>query len=491
MDKRAFACHGLSNFAFARSHLSAVLPGCAVGVRDHECLCQSAPHCRSRGDVPLMHLGAKQRRDMTSASAQIPLRRSPVQMFAQSDKDGPLDIGTLLLLSIFGIFVIFGVVTLGASAFVVLSAYFSDKSWTDIGLNILTAICLFAIFRAAVAFIVADQPCVPPLDGSSAVGSRILQHPSTGGRVRVFYPAEEGGQPAPYFTDGVESSNSLASLVGFYQLGLGFLLEHLGMATSGCIADARPLGQQRWPLLVFSHGYGGTMDMSCYFFRQLASQGVVVLAVEHTDGTASRAVQNGTPVAFNPFKLSPADQQSRRALEILSAGTSLPNDLRGIVDEDRFFLSGHSYGGPSAVTAGLIADSRGRPVRGVILMDPAIGLVGVNSLPNVPVMTFLSEEYDSNNVRAGVNFMCRGAFHGNFVDAPLWAPSWVMRLVSLAIPAAGPAEPVKLHLALAKACAVFMKHSGPDDPWDSVLAAGPAVFVRRSGRSLSGGSSLR
>ena len=141
-----------------------------------------------------------------------------------------------------------------------------------------------AAFRVGAAAAVINQPRVPVLATDipyQIVGSRICRLPSVSSegatvRCRIFYPAatstatiKNGLKEAAYCTEGRQTSDAMAGLVGFRQLGMSFLLAHLAEASSGCLLNA-PLadeGKDGFPLLVYSHGYGGNMDMATYFMR--------------------------------------------------------------------------------------------------------------------------------------------------------------------------------------------------------------------------------
>lgn len=125
------------------------------------------------------------------------------------------------------------------------------------------------VAAAAVAFYtgakvaVFGSPRLPALQGPfKDVGSSLDRF--AGLRCRVLYPAQRGSKEAPYLSEGQATSDAMARLVFFP----GFLLEHLGSASSGCWEDAAPLSSERFPILVYSHGQGGNMDMGTYFLRQ-------------------------------------------------------------------------------------------------------------------------------------------------------------------------------------------------------------------------------
>jgi len=347
-----------------------------------------------------------------------------------------------------------------------------------------TVFLAIAAFYTGAKISVIGQPRKPPLEGNyKAIGSQVVQ--IAGLRCRVFYPSGTqglNGAPAveaPYLTEGTGTSDAMARLVFFP----GFLLEHLGAASSGCLLDPAPLlpgaSDQKYPVLVYSHGQGGNMDMGTYFLREIASFGVVVVSVEHQDGSASTADAKNP----RPFNLLKGQLGTRaRAMECVAVADALrvasgeTSAARWGGDINGLLVGGHSYGGPTALTA---AADRPDLFCGVVLHDPA---TTSSPRPVQPVFSIVADQYagitsladevkrvstgqvSSEAVQRYPGFAWAGAWHyegishGNFVDAPLWAPLIIMRLLGLIlIPAAGPEEPAEAHARMAESAAAFSR----------------------------------
>lgn len=146
-----------------------------------------------------------------------------------------------------------------------------------------------------------------------------------------------------------------------------------------------------YPVIIFSHGVGGTRGTYSVLCAELASQGYVVLAVEHTDGTASsvHCAGKGGWRYYSGFgkgdvqhaKLTWRMREvatAARVLEALNKGTLDAHDchlsgeataasfLRGKLNLKDLALVGHSFGG-ATVTAAAAVDLQ---PRAVVALDP-------------------------------------------------------------------------------------------------------------------------
>lgn len=67
-----------------------------------------------------------------------------------------------------------------------------------------------------------------------------------------------------------------------------FLFYHLVEIRQGVFKDAPVLqdSQQKYPLVLFSHGVGQTCTFFSTIFKDLATQGFVVASIEHKDHTS-------------------------------------------------------------------------------------------------------------------------------------------------------------------------------------------------------------
>ncbi|HJU81254.1 MAG TPA: dienelactone hydrolase family protein [Acidimicrobiia bacterium] len=114
---------------------------------------------------------------------------------------------------------------------------------------------------------------------------------------------------------------------------------------TGAFRDAPPSGQGPFPLVVFSHGFGGYRQMSSFYTIHLASWGFVVAAPDH-EGRGFRAAIEGTARRSADNDLGDV----RTVLEALADGRS--SELAAVVDGTRIAVAGYSAGATTAVAAG-------------------------------------------------------------------------------------------------------------------------------------------
>lgn len=195
----------------------------------------------------------------------------------------------------------------------------------------------------------AVEPLVVP-DDPAARGVAVGVQTFTQGDVTfdVWYPAPDATEGQP--TEGVD-------LQQFVPESVTAVLGEIPWEgwDSGAVRDA-PVrnGPDPYPVLVFSHGFGGMRYQSTDLTVHLASRGYVVVAADH----AGRMLGDILPCLFTPalagcdlsgFGNDPAPADIAVVMDWLEDDAG---PLAGHLDLDRMGLFGHSAGANSTVTVG-------------------------------------------------------------------------------------------------------------------------------------------
>lgn len=214
-----------------------------------------------------------------------------------------------------------------------------------------------------------EVPAEPSGRGPYSVGytERVLTDDRRDGRqlvTSIWYPVppDAGGDAASY------------------EVLPGFALTRDG------VLDGAPAAEGPFPLVVFSHGNGGTRIQSLELTETLASHGFVVAAPDHTGNTF---LETGDVEAA----LRSATDRPPDVSFVIDAMLSLADDPdTGLeIDEERIGVSGHSYGGFTALaiaggTPDWPADER---VDAIVALAPASSLVADEALRAIDVPTLL------------------------------------------------------------------------------------------------------
>ena len=338
----------------------------------------------------------------------------------------------------------------------------THKGWKIMGGLLLLGVCLLLP-------ILMPIPNTPPPTGPYPVGTITLQmvddtrkelyhnHSSEPRRIMVqfWYPAQPGenDQLAPWMDHMDVMGPALAA-----ELGLpAFSLSHVRYARSHAYSDA-PFSpdQERYPLLLFSHGWNGFRAQSTFLMEEFASQGYIVVAPDHAYGAAATVFEDGSVALNNPDAL-PYDQglpQDEFLARARTLGDQWAVDLSFILDQleelepdgeggtlashidfNHIGALGHSTGGGAAIEF-CARDSRCQSVLGLDPYMEPVSQTVLESGISQPVMAIFSqgwyddwenkergfEQFYTNSEGWKLLTFLEGTTHFDFSDVPAFSP---------------------------------------------------------------------
>ncbi len=221
--------------------------------------------------------------------------------------------------------------------------------------------------------------------------------------IQIWYPAEIRDtlkdmqyEPFPY----VEWSGTMEFIFSVPRS----LFEYLKYGQTNSIKDIAVSNREdKFPVLLFSHGYGSTRMQSFSQMEELASHGYIVVSVDHTNDAAytrfpdGREIMNQTDAYSYSFNIDDEKDVKRRSKDISYVLDQLtiinhrdPQGLfNGKMDMGKIGIFGHSYGGSTAAQA-LLDDSR---ISGGINIDGPLHEPVASSGFEQPFMFILDEDY--------------------------------------------------------------------------------------------------
>jgi dienelactone hydrolase len=232
--------------------------------------------------------------------------------------------------------------------------------------------------------------------------------------IKVYYPAKrDGSKPfSPYFHGSPEL---IKSFTGFYGMP-DFLFEHLLLVKTNSKESLQLVDkEQSYPVILFSHGAGTTMEVQTSQSEDLASHGYIVVDIDHTYVSAATAfpdrIVSAQEATTDFHTIEPAEIITQTmaddasfvidTLEEMNEG-KIESIFKGKLNLDQIGAMGHSVGGAAAYNLA-INDSR---VKAAIDLDGAVFITPQGDLKDVaPFLMLANDRYHIQAIQNGKSLL--------------------------------------------------------------------------------------
>lgn len=264
--------------------------------------------------------------------------------------------------------------------------------------GIVRAFLVFGILCCTVAYSAADEVDLRPL---FHVGYQVLD--------------------LRYQKDGLAQTLTVAV---WYPTAERPKLHNYGGPTNGNVAVGASLRAEGgpYPLLVFSHGYGGSGLGSVFFTEALAARGWIVACPDHHDTFSAVRIRSGQEKHFNrigflrdarEIAASGPDDRGKYLYRLDELRLALDGMLTSepfgkLIDKNRIAVGGHSFGGFTALgLCGTIRERNDPRIKAVLLFSTGAGgyLFREDELAAVRIPSMLIMGEREENQRRGSRTM--------------------------------------------------------------------------------------
>ena len=267
--------------------------------------------------------------------------------------------------------------------------------------------------------------------------------------VQFWYPAEpeSGTGPAPYLNRVDVIGPALAQGVGLPS----FLLDHLKLAQTQSISEADVVsGSESFPVIIISHGWTSIRSMHTSLAQELASQGYIVAAIDHTYGAAVTVFPDDRVIYANEEALPSDVPDDEYQLAANTLATVWAADIRFVfdhlqtlrdgddlfrerIDIEQIGVFGHSTGGAATLEAcavdercrvALLADGWFVPVSKAVLdngIEQAVLFMHSTAWPK-ETNADVYKRFRAGHGAAATEITILGTEHYDFTDTGLLSP---------------------------------------------------------------------